>query len=152
MEQHFQDVAQKVMNDNNSNSSTAHFAKHFTQRPSPQQFFKIMYPNILSTVKPIDSFKTWGKLSCTLCIKERIEIIDNLQRRYSQIINACSEVYRTCHHITRLHSFTQYWWPSDRWKSHEYWMFQIRLKGKDVSVWSMKLWKRKRSQPLGGYF
>ena len=36
MEQHFQDVAQKVMNDENLDSVAVHFAKDFTQKPSPQ--------------------------------------------------------------------------------------------------------------------
>ena len=42
MEQHFQDVAQKVANNNNLNSFAAHFAKHFTQKPSPQECREIM--------------------------------------------------------------------------------------------------------------
>ena len=58
MEQHFQDVAQKVANNNNSGSFAAHFAKHFTQKPSPQQCRKIMSFGILSTVNPIVSMKT----------------------------------------------------------------------------------------------
>ena len=32
MEQHFQDVVQKVANNHNSDSFAAHFAKHFTQK------------------------------------------------------------------------------------------------------------------------
>ena len=88
MEQHFQNVRQKVANDNNSDYFSAHFAKHFTQKPSPQQCREVMSFDILSTVNPIGSMKTWGKLCCTLCTKERVEIIDNSRRRYSQIINA----------------------------------------------------------------
>ena len=92
MEQHFQDLAQKVTNIKNLDSFADHFAKYFTQKPSPQHCCEIMSFDILSTVNPTGSMKTWGKSSCTLCMKERIEIIENLQRRYSQIINACSEV------------------------------------------------------------
>ena len=66
MEQHFQDVAQKVANNKNSDSFAAHFAKHFTQKPSPQECREIMSFNILSTINPIGSMKTWGKSSCTL--------------------------------------------------------------------------------------
>ena len=69
MEQHFQDVAQKVTNDKNQEYSAAHLAKHFTQKPSPQQCHKIMSFDILSTVNPIGSMKNWGKLSCALCMK-----------------------------------------------------------------------------------
>ena len=83
MEQHFQDVAQKVANDNNSDSFAAPFAKHFTQKPSPQQCREIMSFGIPSTVNPITSMKKWGKASCPLCMKERTEIIYNSQRRYS---------------------------------------------------------------------
>ena len=35
MEQHFQDVAQKVMNDKNSESLAAHFDNNFAKKPSP---------------------------------------------------------------------------------------------------------------------
>ena len=72
MEQHFQDVAQKVANDNKLDSFAAHFAKYFTQKPNPQQCRKIMSFNILSMVNPIGSMKTWGKSCCTLFMKERI--------------------------------------------------------------------------------
>ena len=53
-----------------------------------------MYFDILSTLNPIGSMKTWGKLSCTLCMKERIEIIDNSRRRYTELltpIQKCTE-------------------------------------------------------------
>ena len=108
MEQHFQDIAQKVVNNKNSDPFAAHFAKHFTQTPSPQVCREIISFGILSTVNPIGSMKTWDKSSCTLRMKERIEIIDNSQHRYSRIINACSEVHRECRHISRFHRFTQH--------------------------------------------
>ena len=76
-EDYFQYVAQKVMNDNNSDSFTAHYASHFIQKPSPQQCRKIMSLDIISTINPIGSMKTWGNSLCTLCMKETIEIIDN---------------------------------------------------------------------------
>ena len=125
MEQNFHYVVQKVENNKKSESFAAHFAKHFTQKPSPQQCREIMSIDILSTVNPIGSMKTWGKSSCTLCMKERIEIIVNSQRRYSRIINACSEVYVACRQIPIFHRFAQHWWSSDRWKSHKYRIFQI---------------------------
>ena len=133
MEQHFQDVAQKVANNKSSDSFAAHFAKHFTQKPSPQECREIMSFGILSTVNPIGSMKNWGKSSCTLCMKERKEIIDNSRRRYSRIINACSEVHGACRHIPRFYRFTQHWWSSDRWKSREFRIFQNRPKRKTVS-------------------
>ena len=77
MKQHFQHVAQKVENNKNSDSFAAHFTKHFTQKPSPQQYHKIMSFDIIFTVNSIDSMKTWGKSPCTICMKEIMEILDN---------------------------------------------------------------------------
>ena len=42
MEQHFQDVAQKVQNDKNSDTFAAHFAQHFDQNSTSQQCHEIM--------------------------------------------------------------------------------------------------------------
>ena len=72
MEQHFQDVAQKFINDKNLESFANHFAEHFTKKTSPQQCRKIVSFGVLSTVNPIGSMKTRGKSSFTLYIKERI--------------------------------------------------------------------------------
>ena len=72
MEQHFQDVAQKVQRDKNSDTFAAHFAQHFEQKPTPQQCREIMKFGILSKVNPIRSMKTWSKSSFTLCMKERL--------------------------------------------------------------------------------
>ena len=72
MEQHLQDVTPKVIHNKNSDSFAAHYVKHFTQKPSPQKCCKIMSFEIIYAVNPICSMKTWGKSSCTLCIKERI--------------------------------------------------------------------------------
>ena len=140
------------MNDKNSDSFATHFAKHLTQKPSPEQCREIMYFNELSTVNHIGSMKTCSKLSCTLCKKERIEIIDNPQCRYSWLIHAWSEVYRACRHIPIFHRFTQHCWSSDRWESRRFQIFQIWLRRKTVSRWPRKIWKRRRSQPLGEYF
>ena len=59
----------KSMNDENLHSFAGHFAKRFTQKPSPQQCHKIMFFGILSTVNPLGSMKTWGQLSCAPCMK-----------------------------------------------------------------------------------
>ena len=42
MGQHFQDVAQKVQHDKNSDTFAAHFAQHFDPKPTPQQCREIM--------------------------------------------------------------------------------------------------------------
>ena len=96
------------MHDKNSDSFAAHFAKHFIQKPSPQKCCDIMYFKILSTLYPIDLMKTWGGSSCTLCMKDKIEIVENSRIRFSGLINACSEVYGSYCNITILYRFTQH--------------------------------------------
>ena len=70
MEQHFQDVAQKVQHDKNPDTFAALFAQHYDQNPTPQQCREIMKFEILSKVNPIGSMKTWSKSSCKLRMKE----------------------------------------------------------------------------------
>ena len=81
MEQHFQDIAQKVQHDKNSDDFGAHFATYFDQKPTPQQCRETMKFEVLAKVNLIGSMKTWGKPSCTLCMNERLEIVSCSQRR-----------------------------------------------------------------------
>ena len=53
MEQQFQDMAQKFMNDNNLDYFASRFAKHLTQKPSPQQCHKNVSFGIHYKVNPI---------------------------------------------------------------------------------------------------
>ena len=69
MEQHFQYVSKTFMRDQFLDSFAYHSAKHFTHKMIPQKWRDIMFFGILSTVNPIGSIKTWGKLSCALCMK-----------------------------------------------------------------------------------
>ena len=82
MEQHFQDVAQKVQHNKNSDTFVAHFNQHFNQKPTRQQCREITEFEILSKINPIESMKTWSKYSCTLCMKEISEIVSHSRRRY----------------------------------------------------------------------
>ena len=69
MEQHSEDVAQKVHHDRDFDTFVAHLAQHFDQKPTPQQCCETMKLEILSKVNPIRSMKTWSKSSCPLCVK-----------------------------------------------------------------------------------
>ena len=104
MEQHFQDVAQKLQYDKDSETFVAHFAQHFDQKPIPQQCRNVLKFEILSTVNPIRSMSS----SCTLCMKERLKIISHSQHRYKKLINSCSWVFGSSHHNLRFHRFTRY--------------------------------------------
>ena len=57
MEEHFQEVAQRVHHDKNSDTFVAHYAQPFDQKPTPQQYREIMKFNIFSTVNPIGMIK-----------------------------------------------------------------------------------------------
>ena len=108
MEQHFQDMAQKVQHHKNSDTFVAHFVQHFDQKPTPQQCREIMRFKIFSKVKPIRSTKTWIKSSCTVFMKERLEIVSRSQRRYVKLMYTCSEIYGAYRHNPRFHSFTRH--------------------------------------------
>ena len=47
--------------------------------------------------------KTFGKLSCALCMKERIEILK--KRNNKKLINSNDEIYGGCRHRTHFHEF-----------------------------------------------
>ena len=61
MEQHFQDIYQKVQYNNSLECFAANFDQDFTQKPIPQKYSTIIYFNILFMVNPIDLMKMWGK-------------------------------------------------------------------------------------------
>ena len=105
-EEHFQDVSQKVIKDNHLEYFSDQFFKQFTQKPIPQQCCDIISFQILILLNPIDLMELWGKLSCTPCIKQRIEIVNHLICSYILFINSCLEVYRSYHHIPIFHRFT----------------------------------------------
>ena len=65
------------MYDNNSDYLTTNSTKNFIQKPIPQQCCDIISFKIISAENPIGSMKNWGKLSCTICMKEIIELIEN---------------------------------------------------------------------------
>ena len=107
-EQHFQDVAQKLQKNKNSDTFAAHFAQNVDQKLTPHQCRGITRFKILSTVNPISSMKTWIKYLCTLCMKNGPEIISRSQHRYVKLINACSEVYVAFRHKPKFHRFTRH--------------------------------------------
>ena len=92
---------------------------------------------VLSKVNPIGSMKTWGKPSCTLCTKERSEIVSRSRRRYGNLINACSEIYGACRHNLRFHRFNWNWWSSQGervscFSTYSYW--KMIRKWKEISI------------------
>jgi hypothetical protein len=44
----------------------------------------------------ISCMKSFGKLNCSLCMQERIEILDTIHQEEWKIINHCNEIYGAC--------------------------------------------------------
>ena len=68
-----------------------------------------MKVSILWQGKPISNMKTFGKLNCTLCMRERMELLKakNLDkmRKNKYLINSSTEVYGACRHKPKFHRF-----------------------------------------------
>ena len=107
-----------------SDTFAKHFASHFDngngkdgekgKRKKGQvniaQIRKLMKVSILWQGRPISNMKTFGKLNCTLCMSERLEILK--ARRLDKIlntkkmINSSNEIYGACRHKPKFHRFT----------------------------------------------
>ena len=61
IEQHFQDVAQKVQHNENLDTFATHFAQYFNQKRTPQHSHEIMSFGIIYIINPIGLMKTCGK-------------------------------------------------------------------------------------------
>ena len=55
--------------------------------------------------KPISCNKSFGKLNCSLCMKERLEILKLSRYDPAIIINNSSEFYGACRHRPRFHRY-----------------------------------------------
>ena len=75
--QHLDDVKKLVMKEICSDSFAAHFAGHCTLgvKPSNKELREMMKYQIIWQGNPISCMKTFGKLDCLLCMRERIEIL-----------------------------------------------------------------------------
>ena len=54
---------------------------------------------------PISCNKSFGKLNCTLCMKERLIILEHSRKNPTTIINTSSEFYGACRHKPRFHRY-----------------------------------------------
>ena len=88
-----------------SDSFASHFAQHFEpgETIKPCQVREIMQVEILWQGKPISCMKTFGKNSCSLCMRERCCILDAYNENPRKLINSKSETYGGCRHLTRFH-------------------------------------------------
>ena len=104
MNTHFSETKELVNEDKLSDSFAKHFAAHFNEneritRGDVRDMTKI---EILWQRKPISSLKTFKKLNCNLCTRERIEIYkamkNDKENNTNFLINSLNEVHGTCRH------------------------------------------------------
>ena len=114
MNQYFTDVRNLVNKDQTSDSYAKHFATHFSKGDNitAQKVREINKLEILWQGNPISCIKSFGKPSCSRCMKEILSILTENRERPNRLINSCNEIYRVCMHKTRFHRYKQYYTTS----------------------------------------
>ena len=112
--QHIGEVKKLVNRGEGSDSFAKHFASHFTDstnitRDDINRLIKI---DVMWQGDPISCVKSFGKMSCSLCMKERVEILKASKKQPRQLINSRNEIYGACRHKTKFHRFTRNEKPS----------------------------------------
>ena len=72
---------------------------------NPKNWPESIYSDILRAANPVCVVRSFGKPSCSLCMVERIKILDQSRFANSKLINSCSEIYGACRHKPRFHRF-----------------------------------------------
>ena len=106
----------KVCNLANKNQHSDSFARHFASicqasdgnKLTRKDVRKYMTVEIMWEGNPITVMKTFGKPSCSLCMREKINILQSIRRNPKLTINTRSELYGACRHNTRFHRYTNY--------------------------------------------
>ena len=111
--------------DKTSYSFAKHFASHHHNRQTrftAGEARKHLEVSILWQGKPIPCNKSFGRLNCSLCMKERLIILKLSRLDPSSIINSSTEFYDTCRHKSRLHRYPSNCTPhstDDKYRSSE---------------------------------
>jgi hypothetical protein len=107
MGQHLNDVKKLVTEGTKSDSFASHFTHHCKKevKPTSDELHKMMKVKIIWQGNVISCMKSFGKLNCSLCMRERIEILHTIHQEEWKIKNHCNEIYGACRHKTRFHRF-----------------------------------------------
>jgi len=108
--QHLGEVCKLVNTGKTSDSFAKHFALHHKNRESKLtigEARKRVSVSILWQGNPISCNKSFGKLNCSLCMKERILILKYSRENPNLIINSNSEFYGACRHKPKFHRYAQ---------------------------------------------
>ena len=108
MQQPFNEIRILTLKNNLSYSFAKHFVSYFPKNS------KLYIKNVREKVSmeilwkgnPISCTKTFGRLNCSLFMKERLDIInvlwDNAEKR---LINSNNELYGACRHKPKFHRY-----------------------------------------------
>jgi hypothetical protein len=75
------------------------------QNQQAMSYAKWWKSNIVWQGNATSWMKSFGKLNCSLCMQESIEILRTIRQEEWKIINHCNEIYGACQHKTRFHRF-----------------------------------------------
>ena len=112
VQQHLNDIRLKVKVNKESTSLAKHFAQHFEEPPKPKEIREVMELNIIKKLNPISVSKSFKKMSCRLCMAERLEILKRTKFKPQTLINSSSEIYGACRHKTKFHRYVKHATPS----------------------------------------
>ena len=116
MNQHFDDVKRLVSKGSQSDSYAKHFAEHFEKgaKLTNKMVREKVKMEIIWKGNPISCSKSFSKLNCTLCMKERLAILKALGDKDDKrrLINSNTELHGACRHKPKFHRFTRNHNPS----------------------------------------
>ena len=93
MNQHAQDIRVLVNTGKTSDSFAKHFAKHFgpAEKATVAKARELVKVEVEWQGNPISIMRSFGKLNCGLCMKERIKILHLSRNDPGKLINSNSE-------------------------------------------------------------
>ena len=107
MNLHNQEVRRLANCGRTSDSYAKHFAKLCPEKPATVKHIRsLMKVEVLWEGNPLSVNKTFGKLECLLCMKERILILQQHYTDKSRLINESNEFYGSCRHRAKFHRLT----------------------------------------------
>ena len=118
MEEHLRDTQILVMGDDKSDTFAKCWATHnhkrnekneilLTSKASPDLLNSFMSFKVLKKLNPISCVETVKKYECTLCMQERLKIVEYQRNKKIKCMNSCSEIYGACLHKPHFHEFPE---------------------------------------------
>ncbi len=107
MQQHFRDVRVLAKTGTKSDSYARHFAEQLQnfEDISNQLQRNTITCSVIWKGNPLSAVKTFGTPHCTLCARERIEILKLSRYKPHLLINSCNEIYGACRHKPKFHRY-----------------------------------------------